>query len=817
MIAIIGTLIILTFCIYTFGYNTDLHFIFVQSHYIFIIALVLTYRKALFPSLAVLIIGHVLSDYIELNVFPLQALTESIVQTATAIMLFLIVKQREKQSLIYEQVIKASQIGTWQWNVVTGECIYNERWANICGYTLEELKPLNINTWLKLAHPDDNKGSEEKLQAMFDGKTEYYDHRIRMKHKEGHWIWVHDRGKVITRTKDHKPLIVSGTHTEVTHEVELQNSAQYMHDLMAYVIKHSPSAIAVHDKDLNYVYVSQKYLDIYEVRDPNVIGKNHYEVFPEIPEKWRLVHQRSLRGEIIRGDRDPFVRPDGHIDITRWESRPWYDEKGEVAGIIIYTDIINEQIRREQDLENSRQVLQDVMDNLPIGIAVNSFKPTVNFTYMNDNFYKIHQTTKEFLMKPDAVWEVLAENPETRDRFRKRVLQDIESNDPNRMKWRDIPIRKNGEKTRYLDAYVTKIKHANLYITTVIDVTEQKLREDEIRYISYQDFGTSIPNRRFFTEQLRKMDQLKLYPLSLFIMDINGLKLLNDAFGHEKGNEALQTIANILNQTKREGDVIARIGGDEFAMIMPKTTHDEAEKIKNRIHELVAQQNINDVQYSISIGMSVKKDVKQNISDIMKLAEEDMYRKKVLEGQSVRNRAILGILSMLTDKYQEEKIHSERVSEFCQKMGEALKLNKEDIDELKMAGMLHDIGKVSIPDSILDKPGKLTAEEWVIMKEHTIYGYNILKAADQYSNLALYALSHHERYDGKGYPQGISGNDIPLYSRVIGVVDAYEAMTADRVYRKALSSEIAVAELIRCAGTQFDPEIVDLFIDNCIG
>lgn len=816
MIAIIGTLIILTVSIYTFGYNTDLHFVFVQSHYIFIIVLVLKYRKALFPALAVLIIGHVLSDYLELDTFPLQAVTESLVQMATAIILFLIVKQREKQSLIYEQVIEASQIGTWQWNVVTGECIYNERWANICGYTLEELKPWNINTWLTLAHPDDNKTSEKKIQAMFDKKIEYYDHRIRMKHKDGHWIWVHDRGKVLTWSKENKPLIVSGTHTEVTHEVNLQKSVQYMHDLMAYVIKHNPSAIAVHDKDLNYVYVSQKYLDIYEVRDPNVIGKNHYEVFPEIPEKWRSVHQRTLKGEVIKGDRDPFVRPDGHIDITRWESRPWYDEKGDVAGIIVYTDIINEQIRREQDLENSRQVLQDVMDNLPIGIAVNSFKPTVNFTYMNDNFYKIHQTTKEFLMQPDAIWEVLSEDLETREKFKQRVLQDIDSNDPKRMTWRDVPIKRIGQKTRYLDVFVTKIKHANLYITTVIDVTEQKLREDEIRFISYQDFGTKIPNRRFFTEQLFEMDKQKLYPLSLFIMDINGLKLLNDAFGHEKGNEALQVIANILDQTKRQGDVIARIGGDEFAMIMPKTTDAEAEEIKIKIHELVSQNSIKDVQYSLSIGMSVKNAAKQNISDVLKLAEEDMYRKKVLEGQSVRNRAILGILSMLTDKYQEEKIHSERVSEFCQKMGEALHLNKEDIEELKMAGMLHDIGKVSIPDSILNKPGKLTDEEWVIMKEHTIYGYNILKAADQYSNLALYALSHHERYDGKGYPRGISGNDIPLYSRVIGVVDAYEAMTADRVYRKALSSEIAIAELKRCAGTQFDPTIVELFIENCI-
>lgn len=816
ILIIVGIVFGLTLAVYFFGYQTNIHFIFVQAHYIFIIVLALTYRKALLPVLSILVTGHILADYITTDLFPLQAITESLVQILTASFLYLIVKQKERQSNRYEEVIDASQIGTWEWDVETGKCIYNERWAEICGYKLHELEPLTIETWIKLAHPDDNIQSEKKLVAMFEHQTEFYDHQLRMKHKNGHWVWVHDRGKVLTWTKEGKPKIVSGTHTEITHEMNLQKSVQFMHDLMSYVIQYNPSAIAVHDKDLNYVYVSQKYLDIYHVKETNIIGKNHYEVFPDLPQRWRDVHQRSLKGEIIKGDRDPFVRSDGHIDITKWESRPWYDQEGNIGGIIIYTDIINEQIQREKDLENSRQILQDVMDNLPIGIAVNSFKPNVKFTYMNDNFYKIHQTTKEDLEQPDYLWEVLFEDVKTREKFKNRILDDIDSNLPERMKWEDIPIKKKHAKTRYIDLYVTKITHANLYITTVIDVTEQKLREEEIRYISYQDFGTNIPNRRFYTEQLQEMDRNELYPLSLFVMDINGLKLLNDAFGHQSGNEALQKIADALLSVKRDADVVARIGGDEFAMIMPNTTQEEAETIKESLHRLVSQNKINDVQYSLSIGLSVKETKDQLITDIMKFAEEDMYRKKVLEGQSVRNRAILGILSMLTDKYQEEKIHSERVSAYCQKMGEALHLSKEDIEELKMAGMLHDIGKVSIPDSILDKPGKLTDDEWKIMKEHTIYGYNILKAADQYSNLALYALSHHERFDGKGYPRGISGEEIPLFSRIIGVVDAYEAMTADRVYRKAMSNEYAVEELNRCAGSQFDPQIVDMFIKNCI-
>ena len=228
-------------------------------------------------------------------------------------------------------------------------------------------------------------------------------------------------------------------------------------------------------------------------------------------------------------------------------------------------------------------------------------------------------------------------------------------------------------------------------------------------------------------------------------MDINGLKIINDAFGMNKGNEALMKVAEILKKIKREHDVIARIGGDEFAMILPNTSHQEVEDIKLAFQESSNSLMIEDVNYSLAIGISTRINLRMSIYDTLKLAEEDMYRKKVLEGQSVRNRAILSILSMLTDKYDEERIHSERVSHYCTVIGENLKLNQDELEELKMAGMLHDIGKIAIPDSILDKPGKLSDEEWVIMKQHTLYGYNILKAADEYSNLATYALTHHEK------------------------------------------------------------------------
>ncbi|MCD8574533.1 MAG: HD-GYP domain-containing protein [Erysipelotrichaceae bacterium] len=149
-------------------------------------------------------------------------------------------------------------------------------------------------------------------------------------------------------------------------------------------------------------------------------------------------------------------------------------------------------------------------------------------------------------------------------------------------------------------------------------------------------------------------------------------------------------------------------------------------------------------------------------------------------------------------------------------LGKQLKLYKEDMDELSYAAILHDIGKIAIPDAILGKPDRLDAEEYEIMKTHTTKGYEILKAADEYSDIARYALTHHEKYDGTGYPHGFAGEEIPLFSRIISICDAYEAMTADRPYRKAQSVEYAINELRRCSGTQFDPQLVDVFIEHVI-
>jgi len=170
----------------------------------------------------------------------------------------------------------------------------------------------------------------------------------------------------------------------------------------------------------------------------------------------------------------------------------------------------------------------------------------------------------------------------------------------------------------------------------------------------------------------------------------------------------------------------------------------------------------------------------------------------------------------LTDKYEAERIHSDRVSQLSYDLGKAIGLEEDDLQALKTAAMFHDIGKISIPDEILNKPGRLSKEEFEIMKTHTDIGYEILRAADEYSELAIHASSHHERYDGTGYPRGLKGHQIPEFSRIICICDAYEAMTSDRAYRERMSDEYAVSEIIKNAGKQFDPKLAEIFVKKVL-
>lgn len=352
------------------------------------------------------------------------------------------------------------------------------------------------------------------------------------------------------------------------------------------------------------------------------------------------------------------------------------------------------------------------------------------------------------------------------------------------------------------------------------DITERKQREEEILYLTYHDVLTGLYNRAFFETERKRLDTKCELPLSVIVGDINGLKLINDAFGHEEGDKILIAMAKILKLCSRSEDIVARIGGDEFCILLPKTDTHNAQLIVNRIkrkcEEYINKASRETYFASISLGYATKLKIEEPFEKIFRIAEEFMYRLKLLEYKSIHSSIISSIKSTMFEKSNETEAHAERLAEMSKKLGTALGLDDNEINELELLSTLHDIGKISVNDSILLKSDKLTESEWFEIKKHPEVGYRITQASPELKNISEYILCHHERWDGTGYPQGLAGVNIPLLSRILAVVDSYDAMTEDRGYRRAISKEAAIEEIRNNAGTQFDPDIARVFIKDVL-
>lgn len=355
------------------------------------------------------------------------------------------------------------------------------------------------------------------------------------------------------------------------------------------------------------------------------------------------------------------------------------------------------------------------------------------------------------------------------------------------------------------------------FVVLARDISEYKKREEEIRFLSYHDQLTGLYNRRYYEEEIKRLDTDKNLPMAIIMGDVNGLKIVNDSIGHVQGDELLKKVAQAITGGCRTDDVIARLGGDEFVVLLPKTDHAQAEQIIKQINDLLAKEKVGKLDVSISFGCEVKLREHEKIEDILKAAEDQMYKYKHLSSSSTRRNTIDLIMNTLYEKNRREMLHSKRVGELCEAIALKMDFEKETVYRIKIAGLMHDIGKIGIDDKTLNKPDALDAEEWAAMKKHPEIGQRILSAANEFSEIGDYIFEHQEKWDGTGYPRGLKGEEILLQARIIAVADSYDAMTSHRSYGKAYSEEEAIREIKRCSGTQFDPAIARIFVERVLG
>jgi diguanylate cyclase (GGDEF)-like protein/PAS domain S-box-containing protein len=468
---------------------------------------------------------------------------------------------------------------------------------------------------------------------------------------------------------------------------------------------------------------------------------------------------------------------------------------------------ITEKVANEKQLQESEENYRLLSTQMQLGLAVhemiyNDEKEPIDYRFININpsFEHLTGLKKEHIIGK-TVKDVL---PETEDFWIQSYGRITKTGKPERFENYSNVLKRFYS----VSAYSYKKDH---FATIIEDITERKNNEIEREYLITHDHLTGLKNRRYFDQQVKLMDLQENYPLSIISFDINGLKIINDAFGHIYGDMLLKHVANVFLEVFQENCVVSRVGGDEFLILMIKTTEIKAKEKADEAQERIHEHRIKGVQVSLSYGIAVK-NKNEKVSDLLIEAENKMYTHKLFETASHRSDSIKTILRALHEKNPREEIHSKRVSELCVKMGTVLKMDQNELQMLRTISHLHDIGKISIDDSILNKPGKLSNEEWEIIRKHPEIGFRIVSASKEYAAVGLDILSHHERYDGKGYPRGLANHEIPIRARIISLVDAYDAMTSDRPYRQAMTHQMAIEEIIKCANTQFDPTLVDVFV-----
>ncbi len=349
-------------------------------------------------------------------------------------------------------------------------------------------------------------------------------------------------------------------------------------------------------------------------------------------------------------------------------------------------------------------------------------------------------------------------------------------------------------------------------VVTFTDITERKEKEEAITFLSCYDGLTGLYNRQCFEIHLRETDKAENLPLSVIFADINGLKLTNDIFGHTAGDSLIKRIAEIIKKSCRDNDIVSRVGGDEFIILLPKTNIGDAQRIMDRIRDSLSNERVEAIKCSISIGVDTKTHAKQSIESVIGHAESEMYKGKTLNRREANMDIIDTIVDTLHARYPDEKKHSEVVSRLSGDMGAALGLPDAEISKLKRAGYMHDIGKIVLNGEIqINDKGDREHEE--IISQHTTIGYRILNLFEETLDLAEHVYNHHERWDGKGYPRGLKEDQIPLISRIIAIAEVY-----DRVLRRGSGSQSenkkqAVAAIRDGAGKRFDPGLAKLFID----
>ena len=465
----------------------------------------------------------------------------------------------------------------------------------------------------------------------------------------------------------------------------------------------------------------------------------------------------------------------------------------------------------EEEFKRREASLMAMFEQAAVGM---SYGPHKLLTNVNQKYSDIVGYTKDELKQMTYIDVTHPEDVQKDvDYFEQLLRGDIETYTIEKRL-----IRKNKEIIWInLTVSIVPQAHGDIFVLAVIeDISDRKNAEISMYYLNYHDQLTGCFNRRYYEESIQKLDVQSMYPLSLVMVDADGLKLVNDALGHLYGDQLLILISSCLKDTVIPNGDVYRIGGDEFVITLPNTSKEEALKLIDKIHSNLKNQSVGDFNISVSCGCATKTNSSQFILDIFSEAEDVMYREKLLNSQNTIQKTLDHVLNILFDRSAFERSHASHVVDYCHRMAEGLNYSVTDKELLLKAAFIHDIGKIGIDPKILEKKEKLNEYELKEMHRHSEIGYRILNSSNHFSDISMIVLAHHERWDGSGYPKKLKGKEIPEFAQIIAIAESYDVLISKDSYKEVISRSDAFNELLNQSGKQFNPELVIQFV-NIIG
>ncbi|NPV72463.1 MAG: PAS domain S-box protein [Pelotomaculum sp.] len=727
---------------------------------------------------------------------------------------------KEQPTKLYENILNSLPSGVYI--VRGGKFQYvSPKFQKITGYGAGELLGRDATS---LVFPEDREKVRKYAISMLRGK-EKFPYEFRIVTKSGEIRWFQEQVAPITYRGEKAVL---GNCVDITGPKKMESDLRIYENRLRQITGNIFDIVSIVNKDGIYEYISPSAKIITGHEPEEIIGTQIFElVHPDDLEKVKAAYDHAVETRSAGKVEYRYRHADGHYIWFETTGSLTFDEEGQITGAIFIARDITERKRAEENLCAANRQLVDIIEFLPDPtFVIDCNRRVIAWNRAIEELTGVRK--EEILGKGDYVYAVpfygkprpiLIDLVFEVDMETERQYEYVKRDDMTIFAEVFIKSMYKKERGVHLWGKASPLfdSEGNLIgaIESIRDITERKQVEKQLMYLSLHDSLTGLYNRAYFEEEMRRAGEGRYDSVGIIICDVDDLKIVNDTLGHDAGDALLIAAARVIKESFREGDMVARIGGDEFAVLLPESDYKVLEDACCRIRGAIARYNAENpgLPLSISIGFAARSGIPKSMSDLFKEADNKMYREKLYRSRNAQNFAFQTLKKALGARDFIYDGHTERLQSLVTEMARAISLPENKIADLRLLAQFHDIGKVGIPDSILFKPGALDPEEYMEMQRHCEIGHLIAMSPPDLNHIADLILKHHEWWNGKGYPLGLKGEDIPLECRILTIADAYDAMTSDRPYRKAMTHEEAVSELKRCAGTQFDPYLVDKFLE----